>query len=186
MAVVPIVAQDATSFQKDNLAGYVDVLVQLAVKFTGSYPNTVSNGEATTGPDASMVSGDKMIKLKVPQNSIKVGAKGSGKAGYQGGFAHSIEFDFAGFEKETIGFDMATTNAGLIFLVPNNNGQYELVGSTDKPVYLTDREQMGGQNPEGDEKGWKFKGEAKGNKYPILTLSSGAISGLEVELPSYA
>ncbi len=178
MTVISFANIDGSSFQTPNPGGIRQLFVAIAKDIVGVWPNyktDVSAGEITTLP--VMKTGKKFAKYECPDGTVEVNSDDGGDPGYQSS-KHMINFATAGFSKALTAELAKHKNAGSIYIVEQNDGQYCVVGSTDNPIFLKKSFKSGKKG--NDKRGFESKGEADGFMFDILPLDPTLIEDLEI------
>lgn len=177
MAVASLVNVDGACFQKPNPGGIRTVLVAIARDIVGIWPkeSEILEGEITTLP--TMVTGKKFASYDCPDSTVDIMSQSSGDPGYAS-YRHSINFSLAGFSKELVAELAKHRNAGSVFIVEQNDGQYSVVASNDNPIFLKSDFKTGKKGA--DKRGYDLKGEQDGFTFDICPLKTTLVSTLPV------
>lgn len=178
MANVNFANLNATSEQEGNPGGIRTLLVAEKRFIDGVWPKKADTvtGEITTLP--TMVATAKFAVYECPDGTMEVSSEKQGDPGFQS-YKHNIEFMFAGFSK-TIQAELAKTlNAGSVYIVEMNDGQYVVVGSSDNPLFT--KQSFKGGKKGGDKRGFTLKGEQDGFMWDILPLQPALVATLPIQ-----
>jgi len=87
-------------------------------------------------------------------------------------FTHAIEFDFAGFSKESIAELLKDVNAGAVYIVELIDGQLAVLGTANRGLVLGAAGRSGKLGS--DKRGKTLKAENNGYRWPVMPLSAAA------------
>lgn len=174
-AVVSFANQDGACFQQPNPGGIRNVYVVLCRDIQGVYPKVsdITDGEITALP--IMVTGKKFAKYECPDATVDIMSQSSGDPGYAS-FRHAINFSLAGYSKELVVELSKHRNAGSVFIVEQNDGQYTVVGSSDNAIFLKSEFKTGKKGA--DKRGFDLKGEQDGFMFDMCPLKPELVATL--------
>lgn len=167
MAVVSFDNADGSCFQTPNPGGIRNVYVGLAKDIAGVWPKVadITAGEIQVLP--TMVTGKKFATYECPDSTVDIMSQYAGDAGY-GSFKHMINFSLAGYSKKIIAELSKHRNAGSVFIVEQNDGQFTVIGSSDNPIYLKSDFKTGKKGS--DKRGFDLKGDQDGFMFDACPL----------------
>lgn len=178
MALVNFANLNATSEQKGNPGGIRTLLACQKSFIDGVWPKEADTltGEITTLP--TMKATAKFAAYECPDGTVEVSSEKQGDPGFQS-FKHNIEFMLAGFSK-TIQTELAKNmNAGSVYILEMNGGEYVVVGSSDNPIFS--KQSFKGGKKGGDKRGFTLKGEQDGFMWDILPLKDTLIATIPIQ-----
>lgn len=167
MPVASLFNLDGECFQKPNPGGIRTVLVAIAKDIIGVWPRErdIVDGEISVLPIMSI--GKKFAVYECPDSTVDIMSQSSGDPGYAS-YRHAINFSLAGFSKELVAELAKHRNAGSVFVVEQNDGQYSVVASSDNPIFLKSDFKTGKKGA--DKRGYELKGEQDGFTFDICPL----------------
>lgn len=178
MANVNFANLNATSEQEGNPGGIRTLLVAEKRFIDGVWPKKadITAGEITTLP--TMVDTAKFAAYECPDGTVEISSEKQGDPGFQS-YKHSIEFMFAGFSKEIQAELAKNMNAGSVYILEMNGGQYVVVGSSDNPIFV--KQSFKGGKKGNDKRGFTLKGEQDGFMWDILPLKDTLIATIPIQ-----
>ncbi len=178
MAVVNFASMNATSEQVGNPGGVRKLLKCLARSIEGNWPKKadITAGEITVAP--AMVGTAKWAEYECPDGTVEATSEKQGNPGYQS-YKHAVDFALAGFSKAMQNELSKDLNAGSVFIVEMNDGQYVVVGSSDNPIFQ--KQTFKGGKKGNDPRGFTLKGEQDGFMWDLLPLATAVVADLEIE-----
>ena len=177
MSVVSFTNEDGSCFQTPNPGGVRRLLVALSKDIVGAWPKPadITAGEITTLP--TMVATKKFSEYECPNQTIDILSQSQGDPGYAG-FSHSINFSMAGYSPSLVDELSKHRNAGSVFIVEQNDGQYCVVGCSDRPIFLKSDFKTGKKGA--DKRGFDLKGTQDGLMFDITPLQHSLIATIPV------
>ncbi|MGM9510174.1 hypothetical protein ACS5NO_20735 [Larkinella sp. GY13] len=178
MAYVNFANLDGQSFQAPNPGGLRKVLVVLSKSIQGIWPTLAEagTGEVTALPE--LVGTDKFAEYQFPDGTAEVNSDSNGDPGFQS-HKHTIELMLAGFSKTIQGELKKHLNAGSVWVVEMNDGQYVVVGSSDNPIFL--KKSFKGGKKGNDKRGFTLKGEQDGFMWDLLPIQASLVATLPIQ-----
>ena len=177
MAVKSFTNQDGSCFQIPNPGGVRRILVALCKDIDNDWPKVadIVGGEIQVLP--VMVAGKKFAEYECPNQTIDIMSQSQGDPGYMG-FSHSINFSMAGYSKELVSEMSKHRNAGSVYIVEQNDGQYCVVGCSDRPIFLKSDFKTGKKGA--DKRGFDLKGTQDGIMFDITPLKATLVATIPV------
>jgi hypothetical protein len=176
-AVRSLGAVDGQCFQQANPGGGRNLYAILCKDVVGNYPLPSQIDEATQRLTAlpTLVTGKKWSQYNFPDGTLDYKVDDSGDPGYQS-YKHSVEFALAGSSDELhIEMDKFI-NAGVMFLIEDKNGEFQIAGSTDDPIFLKKSFALGKKG--NDKRGYTLKGEVDGLIYGVVRVTKSLMTDL--------
>jgi hypothetical protein len=177
--VVSFANIDGSCSQTPNPGGARHLLVALAKDIVGAWPKPadITAGEITTLP--TMVSGKKFSMYEFPNQTCDIMSQSTGDPGYAG-FSHSVNFSLAGYSAVLVDELSKHRNAGSVFIVEQNDGQYCVVGCSDRPIFLKSDFKTGKKGA--DKRGFDLKGTQDGLMFDITPLKATLVATIPVNV----
>jgi hypothetical protein len=163
----------ADSHQVANVAGVSRMWKILAKSFTDNYPtmSDIVAGEVVASPTVRLPAYFIPAEYVVPFRTIGFDDSLIGEIGFMN-FTHAIEFDFAGFSKESIAELLKDVNAGAVYVVELIDGQLAVLGTANRGLVLGAAGRSGKLGS--DKRGKTLKAENNGYRWPVMPLSAAA------------
>lgn len=177
MPVKSLAAVDGQCFQQANPGGVRKLYVILAKDVVGNYPLPEQIDELTQRLNAlpTLVATKKWSEYAFPDGTADFKVDDGGDPSYQS-FKHVVEFALAGSSDALHGEMAKYINAGVMFLIQDKDGNYNLAGSTDDPIYLKKTYQLGKKG--NDKRGYVLKGEVDGLTFGVVRLQPALVATL--------
>ncbi|GAB3936930.1 hypothetical protein [Larkinella terrae] len=178
LAYVNFANLDGQSFQAPNPGGLRKVLVALSKHIQGIWPTLeeAQTGEVTALP--LMVGTNKFAEYQFPDGTAEVASDSNGDPGFQS-HKHTIELMLAGFSKAIQGELKKHLNAGSVWIVEMNDGQFVVVGSSDNPIFL--KKSFKGGKKGNDKRGFTLKGDQDGFMWDLLPIQASLVATLPIQ-----
>jgi hypothetical protein len=177
MAIIDLASIDATNFQQNNPGGGRNLYAILAKHIVGVYPapGQISADGTRVTALPTLVATKKFSHYSFPDGTLDTGTDDGGDPGFQSN-KQSIEFMLAGSTDAIHGEVRKWKNAGLLFLVEDKSGDFNLLGSTDDPIFVKSVFKLGKKG--NDKRGYTVKGEVDGLNYGVLKLQTSLVATL--------
>jgi hypothetical protein len=178
-ALVNFASIDGQSYQQGNPGGLRRVLILLARKIKNPWPTEAlidAQGNVTALPEYTDA-GTKWAEYMFPDGTASVDSDGGGDPGYQSN-KHMVELALAGFSAEIRAEIKKHQNAGSIVIVEMKDGQYQVAGSSDDPIFL--KPSYKGGKKGNDKRGYTLKGDVDGMMWDLPVLKPNLVASLPI------
>jgi hypothetical protein len=168
---------DGQCFQKPNPGGLRRVLCVLVSKVEGNWPveADVTAARITTLP--TLATGEKWAEYVFPDGTANFDSDFTGDPGYES-WKHMMEISLAGHSDATRQEVAKHLNAGSLWLMEDKDGEYNVLGSTDDPIFV--KGGFKGGKKGNDKRGYTLKGEVDGMSWDVLPVTKTLISTIVV------
>lgn len=181
MATTNFASVDAQCFQVPNPGGLRRVLCILVDKVVGNWPVVADVDTATARINKlpTLVSGASWAEYKFPDGTASFDSDFTGDAGYES-WKHMMEISLAGHSDAVRKEVSKHLNAGSLWIMEDKDGEYNVLGSTDDPIFV--KGGFKGGKKGNDKRGYTLKGEVDGMSWDILPITKSLIASIAVSV----
>jgi hypothetical protein len=172
MLSVNFASIDAQSFQKPNPGGVRRVFCILSNRIIGNWPlaTDIVNGRIVRPP--VMLVDNVWAEYKFPDGTASFDSDFGGDSSYES-WKQMIEVSLAG-HSDTVRQEVAKhLNAGSLWVMEDKDGDYNVIGSSDDPLFL--KGGFKGGKKGNDKRGYALKGEVDGMSWDVTPLKSDCV-----------
>ena len=168
MATTNFASIDGQCFQKTNPGGLRRVFCILVDRVLGNWPieADITNARITKLP--TLLTGSSWAEYVFPDGTASFDSDFSGDPGYES-WKHMMEISLAGHGDATRQEVAKHLNAGSLWLMEDKDGEYNVLGSTDDPLFM--KGGFKGGKKGNDKRGYTMKGEVDGMSWDVLPIT---------------
>ena len=168
MPTVNFASIDAQSFQKINPGGVRRVFCILSKRIVGNWPlaTDIVNGRIMRPP--VMVINNVFVEYQFADGTASFDSDFSGEPAYES-WKQMLELSLAG-HSDAVRLEVAKhLNAGSLWVMEDKDGDYNVIGSSDDPIFL--KGGFKGGKKGNDKRGYTLKGEVDGMSWDVTPLN---------------